>query len=371
MNGLYLHVPFCVQKCPYCDFFSLRATEEQMESYTDFLILTMKKWKKEHPDFFCDTLYFGGGTPSLLGAKRLCRLTNAARTEFGLTDAEITVEVNPGEISPDFFPPLFEAGVNRISLGLQSANPEELSFLGRRHTPQQAAAAMAEARRAGIQNISLDLILAFPGQTDDSLKESIQFCRENGASHVSAYLLQIEPGTLFFKNRNSLNLPGEEETCERYLFACQELKGAGFSQYEISNFAKPGYEGRHNLKYWNQEEYLGLGPSASSYYNRKRFYWPRSLRGFLMGEPPLEETDRVIPAGSFAEYALLRLRLCEGLTEKGCLSRFSHGIPSSLRKAAIPYEKAGLLTQSPEALALTPHGFLVSNSLIETLLEAL
>lgn len=363
--GLYIHVPFCTVKCPYCNFYSMRGGEAEQTAYTQ----QVKAVLREQGSLLCrqaDTLYFGGGTPALLGAERLSDLVGTAKDVFGLANAEITVEVNPTEYAPDFFERLVRVGVNRISLGLQSADDTELKALGRRHTAEQAAQAVRDAQAAGIQNISLDLMLAVPGQTTDSLRRSVAFCAGLGVQHVSAYLLKIEPGTPYYTRRDSLLLPGEDETADLYLLACHELEQAGFAQYEISNFAKPGFESRHNLKYWNAEEYWGVGPSAHSFLGDKRFYYNDDLGAFLQNTPPEYEDE----GGSLEEYALLRLRLREGLLNTDCLRRFGVPIPPEYRKRAETFHGTGLLLCDEEGIRLLPQGFLVSNLLsAEILLE--
>lgn len=366
--GLYIHVPFCDGKCPYCDFFSLRGSEKTMDEYTECIIRELKKYKKEYPALQADTLYFGGGTPSLLGARRLCRILTVAKEAFGLENAEITLEANPDKSLKELFGQVRQAGVNRISLGLQSADERELHTLGRQHTAQQAAQAVADARDAGIAKVSLDLMLAVPGQTRQSLRNSIRFCLEAGVTHLSAYLLRVEEHTAFWQQRQTLCLPDEEESARLYESACAQLEAGGLRQYEISNFAVPGCESRHNLKYWNLQPYLGFGPAAHSYFLGRRFYRTRSLRAFLNGEEPLPETDEEIPAGSFTEYAMLRLRLTEGLTEAGCRACFGSGIPEEVRRAARRYEAAGLTRTGPAGIQLTTQGFLVSSALLAELL---
>lgn len=361
--GLYVHVPFCEKKCPYCDFYSLPAEESRIDAYTACIV---KKLESEavRVGRAADTLYFGGGTPGLLGAERLCALVEAAGAGFGLSGAEITAEVNPAQNQEAFFGRLSRGGINRVSIGLQSSDAGELARLGRRHTPEQARRAVDAARAAGIRNVSLDLMLGIPGQTRASLRRSIAFCAESGVQHVSAYLLKVEPGTSFYKRRAELDLPDEEETAALYLLACEELERYGFAQYEISNFAQLGFQSRHNLKYWHDEEYLGLGPAAHSFLDGKRSYWPRDLRGFLTGAAPVADGD----GGDFEEYAMLGLRLTEGLREDAYRRRFGAGIPPEYYVRAEKYRAAGLTVCGPDGIRLTRKGFLVSNALIGEIL---
>lgn len=363
--GLYIHVPFCDGKCPYCDFFSVRGSESVMDEYTDCIIDKLN-FCSQHAKQTADTLYFGGGTPNLLGGARIARIVKAARRGFGLENAEITVEANPGGDLSGFFREVAAAGVNRVSLGLQSANEDELRLLGRRHTAEDAAQAAEAARNAGIDNISLDLMLAVQGQTEKSLVRSAEFCAKLGAKHVSAYLLTIEPHTLYWKNRPELHLPGEDAAAGLYLSACRELERLGRRQYEISNFARPGFESRHNLKYWHCEEYLGLGPSAHSFVGGKRFHFERSLHGFLGGDAPVQDGA----GGGFDEFAMLRLRLAEGLTDEACRARFGCPVPERIKKAARLYEPGGLTVCGEHGFHFAPRGFLVSDMLTGEILFA-
>lgn len=366
--GLYLHVPFCLSKCPYCDFYSLSVTDSQMDRYVDALIRTMEQWTATTGET-ADTLYFGGGTPTLLGARRLFRLTEAARRLFSIPDdAEITLEANPGDALDEVLAAFAAAGGNRLSLGMQAANDRQLRLLGRRHTVAQTQAALQAARRAGIVNYSLDVMLGTPEQTREDVVAAADVCAIEGASHVSAYLLKLEPGTPFFAAPPSL--PDEDATVALYHTAAEALEHRGYRQYEISNFAHPGRESRHNLKYWNLDAYLGLGPAAHSFYGGKRFAYVRSLDDFLQNHPPLAEATEptAIAEGSAEEYAMLRLRLTEGLRESLFYERFGTPLPTTWRAnaAALP---SSLVRCDERGIRLTRDGFLLSNTLIAKLLE--
>ncbi len=364
MPGFYLHVPFCARKCPYCDFYSRPAGPALMDGYTDRAIAAMAPWA----GLSVDTVYFGGGTPSLLGAERLGRLLGAIKERFSLSPgAEVTLEANPAGIEEDFFPQLRRAGFNRLSLGLQSSDPAELRFLGRAHSPQDAARAVGLAQKAGFSNISLDLMLGLPGGTKEKLGRSIAFAAGLSAAHISAYILKVEPGTPF--SEQGVSLPDDDETAGQYLFAVEELARRGFPQYEISNFARPGFESRHNLVYWQGKEYLGIGPGAHSFLGGRRFYFPRDLEGFLQGAAPLDDG----PGGSIEEFAMLNLRLARGLLLSDCEGKFGPAGAAAFSRiqqnarACPPH----LLRQEPERLSFTPEGFLVSNALLVKVLEGL
>ena len=362
--GLYLHLPFCDGKCPYCDFYSRRPEAGQIESYVIALCAALEDWKEKEPRA-AHSLFLGGGTPSLLTGEQLTRLLAAAR-RFGLTaDAEITCEANPRSAMEDWLAAAAAAGVNRLSFGLQSAHADELALLGRRHTAQDAARALDAARRAGIGNLSVDLMLCLPGQTPQKAVESVDFCLAQGVEHLSAYMLKVEEDTPFARQGMADRLPDEETQRAIYLAVCDRLEQAGLKQYEISNFARPGRECRHNLTYWDDGEYLGLGPAAHSFLHGKRFYWSADTAAFCTGAGPTDDGD----GGDWDEYLMLRLRLRAGLTEAGARARFGHGIPPAVRRRAAPLAAAGWLTADADGLRLTREGALVSNAVITALLD--
>lgn len=366
MIGLYIHVPFCVSKCPYCDFYSLAADEATMDAYTNAAVRAIGAWGERLRER-ADTLYFGGGTPSLLGPARLVRLLDAAAGAFGLQGAEITLEANPADELSDLFRAFAAAGGNRLSVGMQAADDATLRRLGRRHTAAQTTRTVEAARRAGLEDISLDLMLALPGQTDADIERAAATLEALGATHASAYLLKIEPDTPFGRLPPA-HLPDDDAAAARYLAACEALERRGYMQYEISNFARNGRQSRHNRKYWNSDPYLGIGPSAHSFVGGRRFAYPRSLPAFLAGEAPLpEDPDDPIADASPEEYALLRLRLTEGLTEEAYRARFCAPLPAAWRRraAALP---SGLIVCDDMGIRLTRRGFLVSNAVLASVL---
>ena len=360
--GVYIHVPFCLRKCPYCDFYSLTGADDaQMDAYVKTVCRVLDEAGRRGFSG-ADTLYFGGGTPSLLGGKRLSSLLFAARPLL-TAEAEITLEANPADDLRETLCAFAAAGGNRLSMGMQTADERELLALGRRHTPQALFRAAADARAAGIENISLDMMLGIPGQTPASVEATAAACRRLGAAHVSAYLLKLEPGTPFGQHPPAL--PDEEATADLYLTACAALEREGYRQYEISNFAQPGRQSRHNRKYWEGAPYLGIGPAAHSFLDGKRLAYARSLSAFLRGDPPLFEDpdDRALPDGSPEEYAMLRLRLTEGLREADFSARFGCALPAAWREraAALPDR---LVTVDGDGIRLSREGFLLSNTLI-------
>lgn len=357
--GLYLHIPFCSGKCPYCDFYSIGGNDEDFDKYTAVLADKISSYSGKYT---ADTVYIGGGTPSLLGTDRLCKILSAVNKSFG-TAAEITVEVNPRSAMKLDFRALSDIGLHRVSMGLQSANDMELQILGRHHTASDVAAAVDKLHREGIENISLDLMIGISGQTKQSLVNSIEFCKNVGAEHISAYMLKIEDGTPYARMRGELLLPDEDEVCELYETAVSELALRGYAQYEISNFAKQSRESRHNLKYWHCEEYLGLGAAAHSFIDGRRFYYGRSFDDFYQGI-----TCDDGEGGGKEEYIALALRLCEGVRFIDYEQRFSEPFPQTYIDKAARFLSAGLVNISNNELSLTVKGFLLSNTIIANIL---
>jgi len=351
--GLYLHIPFCKRKCAYCDFYSAVYSEEMADKYSKALQREIKQWggKINRP---IDTIYLGGGTPSLLN-RHLPALLECVRQNFNVTNnAEITLEINPQSNTEEILVNAKKAGVNRLSIGVQSGNDTELRMLGRTHTKADTENTVNTARRLGFSNISLDLMIGLPHSDTASLKENLDFLVRLKPEHISAYILKIEPNTLFYKTQNSLKLPDEDSVCEQYLFMCDYLEKIGFSHYEISNFAKPGFESRHNLKYWRCEEYLGLGPAAHSFLDGKRFYFPRDMKAFLQGNAPLPDGE----GGSDSEKLMLAIRLKEGIC--------ADFLPKHKLDLLV---KNGFATVNGSTFSLTNKGMLVSNEIITQLLE--
>ncbi len=365
MLGFYVHVPFCHGKCPYCDFYSLLDSPTQMDAYVQGVTASLLPWREKLRDQELATVYFGGGTPNLLGANRLGRILQAIRDNFALfPQAEITLEANPTQVDQAFFQEARSAGFNRLSLGLQSANPEELRFLGRAHSPEDVIRAVSHARAAGFDNISLDLMLGLPGGSKERLGRSIHFAAGLSVEHISSYILKVEPDTPFAAK--GIQLPSDDDTSDQYLFAVEELAKLGYAQYEISNFSRPDRESRHNLLYWRGEEYLGFGPGAHSFFEGRRFFYPRDLESFLKGNSPVQDG----PGGDFGEFAMLNLRLTRGLRREDCTSRFGsqgEGLFQEVLENAKRCPKQ-LLQATEDRISFTPQGFLVSNALLVRLL---
>ena len=362
--GLYLHIPFCDGKCRYCSFFSEKRDAAAMDAYTDQLIAEISDWGAKISRKIT-TVYFGGGTPSLLGHERLIRILNTVKERFRLEqNAQITVEVNPSSAIKLDFAAMLRAGFDRLSIGLQSANDDELSVLGRRHTAEDVRDTVKAAQEAGYDNISLDVMLAIPGQTIASLERTLAFCAELNVQHISAYILKIEEGTPFWRDLDQLNLFDDDQQAAFYEYTVNRLRELGFEQYEISNFAREGKVSLHNLLYWHDEEYLGVGPSAHSFIDGRRFYYPDSFDDFARGKLCEEGSG-----GDREEFIMLALRLTEGLIFARYRERFHEEISQGLLNAAKKLRDSGYVRLTDESLCLTTKGFLVSNSVIAYLLE--
>lgn len=366
MLGIYIHIPFCLKRCGYCDFCSSVQYGDKIEAYTQALVRNIEACKCKGEKV--DTVYFGGGTPSLLLPSQLSKILGAVRKTFDLSPiCEITVEANPGTVDRTKLTEYRLAGVNRISFGVQSCKDNELYRLGRLHNFSQAAEAVSEAKEAGFDNISCDLMIGIPEQTKQSLAESIDKICGLGIQHVSAYMLKIESGTAFDCPQIRAEVPDDDEVAEMYLQTVKMLSERGFAQYEISNFSKSGYESAHNLKYWTGEQYLGFGASAHSFYGGRRFYVPDDIDLFTYSDLQTTEAEEA-PSDPLTEYILLGLRLSKGITLDKIAS--FGGDEKSFEKAAEPFLKAGLINSDNRRFWLSPEGFLVSNGIILRLIES-
>lgn len=325
----------------------------------------MKDCFNKH-SFVCDTIYLGGGTPSTLCGEDLQRIITTVKECFNVTkDVEITVECNPNSDIEALIPFFSACGVNRVSLGMQSAVDIERKKLGRTATKQRIFDIINVLKTHNITNISLDIMLGIPEQTLESLKETLDFIRVCDVKHVSAYILNIEENTPFFKLKEKLNFPSEDDVCEFYEFTSKYLKEIGFEHYEISNFAIPGFESKHNNKYWLLEDYLGLGAAAHSLLNGKRYYFESDVDAFINGSKPIYDGD----GGDVNEYIMLSLRLKSGL--KICDLQKKYGLQNIdfIKEKATILRNNGLVSFDGERIALTEKGFLISNSIINEFIK--
>lgn len=362
--GIYIHVPFCAAKCAYCDFYSLAGQLAQADAYVTRLCADIAQAAPQCTEYTIDTIYFGGGTPSLLGGKRIAQILDTIVSAFAVQpDAEITVEANPDSMTDDFLTLARQAGANRLSMGIQSAHDDELRAIGRIHTFAQAQDAFSRARQAGFQNLSVDLMYALPGQTMDKLSQSIDALLALQPEHLSCYGLTVEPHTPL--GRANLVLPDEDTQADMYLLLCEKMADAGFLHYEISNFARPGFHSRHNSRYWKQSPYLGFGPGAHADFGGKRIAQVRDLTAWLAGAPPTPEDTDIDRA---AEYIMLSLRTAAGWDAAYYADTFQQD-PKPIEQAlsALPPH---YVMQTGSRWHLTDPGFLLSNPIILTALDA-
>ena len=370
--GLYIHIPFCKAKCAYCDFYSLAHSEEKMDAYMAALLRHLEEVAPRAAVMQVDTVYFGGGTPSYLGAARLCRILQTVLRRYDVArDAEITLEANP-DSAGDWkeLRRLRRAGFNRLSLGVQSTDDALLRRIGRVHTYEQVQQAVKAARQAKFTNLSLDLIYGLPGQTMEDWQRTLADAVALGPEHLSCYGLKLEEGTPLWQQRQTLTLPDDDAQADMYLYTVAALGEMGYEQYEISNFAKPGKASRHNLKYWNMEEYAGFGPGAHSDFGGVRYGYVRDIDSYIAGKLVLSESENDSTLARDYEYVMLSLRTAAGIDRQTFEKRYRQRF-QPMEALFEQYEKAGLALPTEGGWRLTPKGFLVSNSIIAALQEAL
>lgn len=345
--GIYVHFPFCRRKCGYCDFCSYPSGGEFFTPYTQRLTKSIADFLPQAGECSADTVYFGGGTPSLMSMGEFSAVIKALRAYNVQGAREVTIEANPGAVSFEKLRHFRWFGADRLSLGVQSAVDSELEVLGRIHSFADVRTAFADARRAGFENINLDLIYGIPGQTRESLDRSLDALLALSPEHISFYGLKIEPGTPFC-GRYTEN---DDLEAEFYTRGCERLREAGYEHYEISNFARPGFRSRHNMRYWTLGEYIGFGPAAHSLFAGKRFYHPSDPEDFAacLVEGPFEPEK---------EYVMLALRTSDG-AEKARLS------PAQLETLG---KYSRFVLDRGDSVALTEEGWLISNRIISELI---
>lgn len=365
--GLYLHIPFCVKKCDYCDFYSV-TDAALMDAYTDALVREIRLYGEKATGYVTDTVYLGGGTPSYLGDARLCRILRAVRKHFSLAEnAEITIECNPESTDRRLLEALHTCGANRLSFGVQAAHDDELRRIGRIHDFEKAKNAVLLARSCGFHNISLDLMYGLPGQTQEMFLDSLSQCLALEPTHLSCYGLKLELATKM--GRENPTLPDDDAQADTYLAMCGELRRHGFEHYEISNFALPGFRSRHNSKYWDLSEYIGLGPGAHSLFDGRRFAFPRDIAAFIDGTAAVRNEEEVPDFERQNEYLMLRLRTSDGVELRDLEERY-HVDPAPYEAVFRALAKPGLTEQNGTRWHLTDAGFLVSNSIINMITDA-
>ena len=372
--GIYIHVPFCRQKCSYCDFYSLPTKDDKlMDNYLSATCTHIKESGALAPNYKVDTIYFGGGTPSFFGAEGMATILTAIRRSFDVAaDAEITFEANPDSVSDQLLRRLKAEGFNRVSLGIQCDDDNILEKLGRTHSYSQAVSAVQRIRKAGFKNLSVDLMFGLPGQTLTAWQQTLENVLHLNPEHISCYGLTLHEGTPLYDIKDFSQLADDDTQADMYLAAVDILRSKGYRQYEISNFAKKGKVARHNLKYWNMEEYLGFGPSASSDFAGKRFTivssLPDYISGIKKGGKVLAEVEEISQRERAGEYLSTYLRTVGGISPSEYEKRYL--LPFDPLKDVLERYRARRYVSISESgrYHLTPEGFLISNSIISDLL---
>ena len=365
--GLYVHVPYCVRKCNYCDFCSLpNGRGEVPDSYVDTLCREIESYASV-PKRMLDTVYFGGGTPSLLSPGQTEKIVSTIRDTFDISDAvEFTFEANPGTVTEEKALAFRSLGFNRVSLGLQSVHENEMKTLGRIHNFDDFVVSFNLLRKAGFDNINVDLMYGIPHQTKESFGQTLSSVIALSPEHISAYGLILEEGTPLYEKRAELPIPTTDEECDMYDLCRDMLGRAGYEHYEISNYAREGKRSRHNLLYWNFDGYIGVGAAAHSFYEGIRSYNTHDVEAYISS--PEDTREREVDLDAAFEYAMLKLRLIDGFSLKEYKARFGASFTEGKEKTLLRLKDEGLITLDADRIALTERGFYLSNSILVEIL---
>jgi putative oxygen-independent coproporphyrinogen III oxidase len=379
--GLYVHIPFCQSKCPYCDFYSLTDYNEKRDKfkarYIDALILHMEDYSPSAKSYNIDSVFIGGGTPSTIPLPNLLDLIDGIYDNFEVSDeVEFTMEVNPATVDLGMLKKLRRSGVNRISFGMQSSCDNELKALSRIHNYEDFEVSFNLARRAGFDNISVDVMFGIPEQTKTSLRTTLERVCGLEPEHISLYGLKIEENTPFAQIKDSLQLPEEDDEFQMYMESVNFLEEHGYIQYEISNFARNGYRCKHNLKYWNCEDYLGLGPAAHSYYNNTRFSFKNDVEMYVEALENIEQefdlTDEyyeISASERVGEYIMLRMRLTDGINIDKFHELFGLDFEKLYGNFLAHYMQHGFIQKKLKNYSFTVNGMYVSNYILSEMLD--
>lgn len=372
VKGIYIHIPFCVKKCNYCDFLSYPATGEEQNRYTECLVreITCADYLLEHSERRADTIFFGGGTPAILSLSNLDQIFSAIYNTFQVeSSAEITIECNPGTADYDKFEAYRRFGVNRISFGVQSASGQELNILGRIHSFQHAVKSVQHARKAGFSNLNVDVMSAIPGQTKESYQDTLKRILALEPEHISAYSLIIEEGTPFYDLYHKEPPVDEDTDREMYAATKQILADAGYERYEISNYAKPGYECRHNLKYWSGDDYIGFGLGAGSRIGNKRYRNIEEPHLFenktKNGESAAVLEEILDQKNQMSEFFILGLRKTKGVSLREFEQLFFCSPFEVYGETIQKFIEYGLLVRTGQQLQFTDRGLDISNFVLQ------
>lgn len=370
MAGLYVHIPFCEAKCIYCDFYSMAKANHLIDKYIDALLTEAELRKKEINSAPLLTVYLGGGTPSLLNSAQLTKLIIGLRSVFDFSKVqEFTIEVNPDDVTSDYIKQAVSLGINRVSMGVQSFINRDLQFINRRHSAEEATEAIHTIYSSGINNISIDLIYGIPGQTFEDWTKNVDTALSLPIKHISAYSLMYEGGTRLSVMRSLAKIQemSEEDVMAMYGYLVKNLKSNGYVHYEISNFALPGFQSRHNSNYWNLTPYLGLGAAAHSFDGAARRFNPSNLKLYLdsLSEGiPVVEKESITNEEKYDEYVMLRLRTSEGISTKDLLFRFGNEFYNHFIIKASPMVGTGNLVYEKGQIFIPEEHVLISDSII-------
>lgn len=374
--GIYVHIPFCVAKCNYCDFYSKPSGKNCVSDYVDALCKQIETESIFYKSRYFDTVFVGGGTPSILPGECAKKLLETIKSSFNLTQgAEFSLESNPETITKEKLTLYKKHGVNRLSMGLQSADDEELKTLGRIHTYEKFEQSFLLARKCGFNNINVDIMYGLPGQTVDKFAKTVDRVCALSPEHISAYCLKIEEKTYFFKVKDTLDIPNDDTEYDMYMSLCKQLKKYGYEQYEISNFSKVGHRCLHNMKYWRDEEYIGFGPSAHSFIDGLRYFYKSDTDEYVSaikkGNMPQKITEnKYAPTkeDNADEYIMLGMRLADGIDAKIFKERF--GIDFEEYCVGIErFVKPGFIKKCDGVYAFSEKGFFVSNYILSEMLH--
>lgn len=376
--GLYIHIPFCRSKCAYCDFCSYTGVDSKIvDHYVNSLILQAEDFSSLCKGHCVDSIYFGGGTPSILPVKQLTRILDCIIRLYNVhKNAEITVEVNPATVNADYLKKLRLAGVNRLSIGMQSVNDNELKRLGRIHTYEEFEKTYNAARYVGFENINIDVMYGIPDQTKESFINTLDKVIRLEPEHVSLYALQLEEGTPMYKMQNELTFPDDDEQFEMYCEAVRRLKKAGIEPYEISNFSIDGYESIHNIKYWLGDEYIGLGVAAHSYFDGERFEATRNIKTYVYAMelvkkriPIYVSYEKIDKEEAAKEFFELGMRLYEGIERAEFEEKFGPELAAMYLDPLNDYVEDGYVRIANGIYAFTEKGMFVSSYILSDILE--
>lgn len=370
--GIYIHIPFCRSKCMYCDFCSFpQIKKESIELYVNRLVADILSFELPRDVKYLptDTVYFGGGTPSLLDIEHFEKILLAIKEKFQIAnDAEITAECNPKTATREKLSAMRNLGINRLSIGVQSSSSEELKLVGRAHTYLDCRTAVLDARDAGFDNISLDIMYGLPSQTLESFKATLSDVIALSPNHISSYALKLEEGTPLYRLAHKYTFPDEDEVCDMYEQMCNTLSSSGYNRYEVSNFAREGYESRHNLKYWDYEDYIGFGVSAHSFVCGKRIENSRDFDFYINGGNIVKSCDLMDFDTQRNEYVMLSMRLSRGVDREKYENLFGSDFYSDFGARLEKYSPE-FVTLDSYGCRFTEKGFFVSNYILSDVLE--